>query len=245
MRCYGRVSWIGLSALLTLVGCSQKNATPAAYAPDFDLADVAQPLQVVENAYFLLDDEKSTGRFPCTLALARRDVSADPNAGDNLAVLVPRDEAHWTETFRGLAGVRDVMFIGPVAMRAYGNNIAQRCAVARKLGADLLLDYAYGQTGPNSAKLVGVLYETASVRPLATMHAQQTIRDADGAEAPPKEVWQAADDDVDEPDIRDYDAVYQAKRAFERHALDCIRILLERDRPAPTTQPHRWSRPPR
>lgn len=241
-----RLVFAALPALALLGGCSQKCQRPALYAPDFDLAIIAQPLHVAPDAYFLLDDQPTVGRFPVSLALARHVVAPDPNAADApLAAQRPINEAKWTETFRGLAGVRDVMFLSPVAMRAYDDTPDQRCSVARKLGAGLLLDYAFGQTGPNSAKLVGVLYQTRDARPIATIHAQRIIRDEDGDEVEPKQVWQAADDDHGcEPDIRDYDAAFQASRAFERHALNCIRELLERDQPAPTTQPHRWSRPP-
>ena len=231
----GRVTNVGLPliALLVCLGCHGR--PPAAYEPPLDLAQLAPGLQPPDNSFCLLADVHTEGRFACPLAIAKFLPQGPEN--DRQLVLqspLPEEEAYWTEQVRGVSAIREVVFLRPISVRPEETSLAQLCATAQRLGAPLLLVHVPNRVGPNSARVLGVMYDTASAQPLATLHASSTILNQKGQEVAP---------DRQRGDHRRTDAQYQAQRAFEGHALACLREMIHLDSPSPTTQPHSWQLP--
>ena len=144
------------------------------------------------------------------------------------------EEACWTERMRGVRALRDVIFLSPRSTKIEGQTPAALCAAAHRLGANLLVVYAASGLGTNSAQSVGILYDTPTATPLATIYATARILDAEGVESSPN------------PRIGDHrrdDARYQAQRRFEGYVEAALRELVARDQPSPSTQPSRWQTP--
>lgn len=251
MICAG--TCLGLST-----GCAPR--APAAYEPRIALADFAPGLRAPADGFELLADVHTTGQFACSLAIAKfavppaatdpalaeprsshdgdapqHAVDIVPAAAVRLVPLDPAEEAWWAEALRGVEAVRDLRFVRPLTTRPEGETIADLCEVAVRLDAPLLLVYARNTYGPNSAQVLGALFETAGRQPLATLRSAARMLDAGGVETAP---------DEKEGDHRGEDASWQAQRAFEADVLAVMRELIHRDEPPSTTQPHRWHTPP-
>jgi len=233
MRCVAVGTALLIAATLPLSGCGQKH--PVAYEPPISISDLVTGVPAPDNAYMLLVNEQTEGRFTCPLAIAKLVPDDTPN-GCQLAFQATRndEQAYWTEQVRGVIEVSHVLFLSPRSTRPEGQSIDALCTAADRLGAALLLVYAPNGVGPNSAQVLGVLYDVSTQRALATLHASSRILDDDGEEASPNHK---------KGDHRDVDARFQAQRQFERHTLACLRELMHRDSPPTKTQPHRWQTP--
>jgi len=222
-----------LAIVTTFSGCAARRSH--VYEPRLDLSLLAPDLTAPDNAFTLLAEVHTEGRFACPLAVAKFGWAGE----DTTPALVPQtlspeEEAHWTEQVRGVNALRDVIFLRPLTVRPEEPTVPNLCAAARRLGAPLLLVYAPNLFGPNSAQVFGVLYDTASCHALAVLHVSRVFRDEEGGEVSPAEK---------RGDHRDVDARYQAQRAFEAQTVACLRELIHRDAPAPSTQPHHWQQP--
>jgi len=213
-----------------LAGCAEHK--PIACEPRLALKDLAADLPAPTNAFKLLAAEHTVGRFACAIAIAK---FAPPENADNppLALVEPRpaEQAFWSEQMRGARAIREVIFLNPRGQKPEPPDTENLCATAERLGAPLLLVYTPNGLGPNSAQVLGVLYDVALRRPLATFHASAEFLNKDGEEVSPNEK---------RGDHRDRDARYQAQRSFEQHVLACLRELMHADSPPTTTQPHNW-----
>jgi len=222
-----------LVLIVLLAGCHERRRVT--YGPPLHMDELAAGLPAPENDFALLVDQQTEGRFGCPLAIAKLTPDAsDP--GDPL-VLVPlysNEQAYWSEQMRGVAAVQKLVFLRPRSTRPEGHSVSTLCETAARLGAPLLLTYAPRQLGPNSAQVLGVLYDAESHQPLATVQASSRLLDEDGEEVSPSDK---------RGDHRAQDAGYQAQRKFEEHTLACLRELIHRDSRPPTTQPHKWSQP--
>jgi len=233
-----------LAATVTLlIGCQPK--VPIGYqrqlAPDLFTPGV----EPAENSYRLLIEPQSEGAFPCTLAIAR--VEPDESAaGDFLlaetptsepalrltvAKMSPAEQARWTEAFRGMLAIRDLRFLDPLSLKDRGNDTTGLLRTAARVDASFLLTYLVNRFGPNSAQLIGVLYDVGTTRPVAVVHAYRQYLDEEGREVMV---------DVKPGDQRQIDALYQATARFENLTVACMRELLRGDRPAEEKRPHRW-----
>jgi hypothetical protein len=240
-----QTGWLsGVIALCVVAGCA-KEPVPVAYAPRVTVADFAGELPMPQDGYQMLVQEPTTGRFTCGLAVARlRADSEDGAPVISVGALSPAEQAYWVETFRGVAALTDTSFLAPVTLKAEPEPLTALCRAAGTLGAKLLLVYVPGQIGPNSAEVLGVLYDVPTQRPLATLHRTMTIRNEEGVELPAVELVR---DTKPRQELREHDAYYQTGRAFEQLTLQCVRELLQVDTPPSSTQPHRWHvdyRPP-
>lgn len=217
--------------LLLWTGCA-RGPREVAYQPPLEMDDLIAGLPTPDNTFTLLSDAQTTGRFSCSLAIARL-APRDDETDSRLAYRAtrPNEEAYWTEQMRGVSAIREVFFISPFSTRLKGQQIEGLCDAAVRLEAPLLLVYAANGLGPNSAEVLGVLYETQTRQTLATLHAAARILNEDGEEVSP---------DGKKGDQRDEDARFQAQRRFEAQALACMRELIELDTPPPSTQPHEW-----
>ena len=227
-------SVLGVGMLVAWPGCAEK-PVEVTYDPPLEMSALAPALPAPDNAYMMLNSVETAGRFACPLAVAK--LANDPLAGTReltLQTTCPEEEAQWTERFRGVSAIRELVFLRPLDIKTYISQYTGLFAAARRLDVPLLLVYAPNGYGPNSAQVLGVLYDTATEQPLATLHAAARYLNEEGLETSP---------DFEKGDHRDTDARYRAQRAFEGHALACVRDLIEHDAPSPTTQPHRWQKP--
>lgn len=221
------------------VGCGESKEKKLAmlppYEPPITMADIAPGLAAPDNSYQLLVDERSVGRFACPLAVAKlMPCDGDHDAELRFVEMKPAEQAYWTTRMRGVSAVSDVLFLRPKAVKPFEPDLVSMCNSAIRMDAPLLLIYASNGLGPNSAQVMGVLYDTNTCKPLGTLHAASRFYNDKQLEVSPY---------LEEGDLRDVDARYQAQRDFERHALALLRELIERDVPPATTQPHRWHRP--
>lgn len=233
----GRMFFLGpaLVVLLVASNCRRPPEAVVRYEPPLRLDDLEAGLAYQPNGFRLLTDAPTDGRFPCPLAIAKFTPRESDSGGElHFAALAPLEQALWTEHLRGVNAVRDVIFLRPLSTRPEGQSLAALCAAAARLGAPLLLVYTPNGLGPNSAQVLGVLYDTNRQHPLATLHAEATILNALSLEVSP---YQEAGDQ------RDQDARYQVQRQFEQHTRECLRELIRLDTPPPTTQPHKWDKP--
>lgn len=231
----GLVVAAGLATLVALSGCARKPPVVVLYEPPVEMSDIETGLPTPDNSFALLAVEETVGRFACALAVAKVYPVEDGEDYELvLSVLRPEEQSYWCQQMRGLVEIREVIFPTPTATKLPGSGIDGIMQAAEDMGASLLLFYAPHGLGPNSARVIGALYELPSRRPLATFHSSALFLDEDGAETSPNPL---------EGDHRDVDARYQAQRDFESHVLTCIRALIERDTPPASTQPHNWDTP--
>jgi len=230
MRTVARNAFL-VALAASLFGCQRPSGLTC--EPRLELDQLVPGLQTPDNSYLLLTDGQTRGRFACGLAIAKF-VPADNDAALELAALKPIEQAYWTERLTGVSAVRELVFLSPINTRSGGQSADALCAVAERLDAALLLVYAPNRFGPNSAQVLGVLYDVQHRRPIAALHTSAQILEDDGEEESPAEK---------RGDRRDTDAAYRAPRDFESQTLACVLELVSRDSPTPTTQPHRWQTP--
>jgi hypothetical protein len=223
--------------LLALTGCATTEK-PVAYDPPLVVEDFAANYDFPEEGFRLLADA-STGRFATALAISRYSTRQDPFGCDVMVHecgLSPREQAYWVSTFRGAQKVRSLVFLSPTTLQVAAPGKSARCITADALGAKLLLEYVPTRLGPNSAEIMGVIYDAKTAEPVATLRASRVIVGTAGYEVPPGELA----DEQDADDVRPYDAYYQASRAFEQSAYDAVAQLIQLDEPLPQKERHRW-----
>jgi hypothetical protein len=229
-----RRTGFALAAWIALAGCACSEKRPVVYTPPRVVAQFAPGLTMPDNGYHVLADVHTEGRFACPLAVAK--FAPPPNAALPFVPIPtrPEEEAYWTEQLRGVTAIREVIFMRSLDARPDEATVATLCAAAQRKQAPLLLTYLPDPLGPNSAQILGVVYDTASAQPLATLHAAVRFVDEHGIEASPNKK---------KGDHRAIDGRYQAQRAFEVQALACLRDMIHLDVAPPTTQPHHWQQP--
>ncbi|MFQ5805450.1 MAG: hypothetical protein ACE5I3_03260 [Phycisphaerae bacterium] len=215
-----------------LLGCAVQS--PGAYERRIQMRELAAGVAPVDDGYHLLVQEKTQGRFACSLAIAKFAPANQAGVVD-LVELTPAEEAYWANAVCGISEVRDLQFLSPLSVRPDEPCTDTLCAAAAARGAPLLLLYAPNRYGRNPAQVLGVLYDVKSAQPIASLHASASLLDENDEEVAP---------DGKRGDHRAADAYFQASREFERHVGCCLGELIRNDSPPPTTQPHRWSTPP-
>ena len=214
-------------------GCARQTA-PRVFERQIRMEELAAEIAPVENAYRLEVSEKTQGRFACSLAIAKLSPGAE-SGRLNLVTMTPAEEAWWGRAVHGLMQFRDLQYLTPFSVVPEESRTDTLCAAAREREAALLLIYTPNRFGPNSAQVLGVLYDTQSCCPIAALQTSAHFNNEAGEEFDP---------DLLKEDQRDRDAYYQASRAYEKQFVSCIAELIENDAPAPTTQPNRWQTPP-
>lgn len=231
---------IGLIALTLLGnGCADEPEI-VLYSPPVQLTDFSDPLPLPEEGFLLLQDSDTTGRFSCAMALVKIEALAEEIDFEiQVAPFSMNEQAYWTETYRGINGITDLVFIGPTTVKAAPRPLSVLCDAASGHGAQLLLAYAPAQIGPNSAHLVGVMYDTERCAALATFRETLTLRNGEGDEITAEELSLER-----ELPRREVDAYYIASRRFEDATLMLMRELLLMDSPG-ERQDQRWGPPVR
>lgn len=234
MRCW---RWISVGCLISVAfatGCAARKEAPRVYERQIKLSELAADVPTPKNAFQLRDFERTTGRFACSLAIAKFtwDESSDSIKFRRTSKM---EEAAWVEATRGLSELTDLQFLDPIDTVPNPPTLEFLCGAARDLNTALLLVYIPNRFGPNSAQVLGVLYDSFTGRPLASLHTNAEYLDESGVESPPDEL---------KGDHRQSDAYYQACRAYERLLVRCLGALIDQDAPSTETQPHRWTTPP-
>jgi hypothetical protein len=234
MRAWHRFCICVLFGTIPLAGCASKKEAPCVYERKIEMRDLSAEAAQVENAFVLQTAETTSGRFACSLSVAK--FTLDEAGGTvKFRRMTEMEEAGWVNATCGLKEVTDLQFLNPIDTIPNPPTLDYLCAAARDLHTVMLLIYAPNRFGPNSAQVLGVLYDANTGLPLASLHSSANFLDPEGAESPPDEL---------KGDHRDIDAYYQAERAYERYVVQCLGALIKQDNPPPTTQPHRWSTPP-
>lgn len=233
MRASVRIVVLSACGLAVIVGC--RPDAPISYEPRMQLTELASELPTPNNEFVLVERSNTAGRFACGMAIAKFAATEDANGWRvALANFKSNEEAFWSESMRGISAIRELIFLSPIDTRSDGQSIDGLCLAAERLGASLLLTYRPNRFGPNSAELMGVLYDVPARRAIATLHSSAQFTD---------EADQELIVDDRRGDHRDLDAAVQVAREFEHHTLACLRELIRRDKPATTTQPHDWAIP--
>lgn len=197
------------------------------------MTDLASGAHKPDNGYEFLQSEQTQGRFACRVAIAAYAPIEDQNGLQlRLSDTKPDDQACWVEAFRGVNEIRDLVFLTPTYMRNFAPGRMGACEAAANLGAPLLFTFSTARDRLNAAEAIGVLYDTATCKILATLHGNAAL--------PPK--YEKPDDQNE-----DYVIAEDLKRAalqdLQAHALACIQTLVQRDRRPTTKQPHYWTPP--
>jgi len=228
--------YIVMSAFLggmTLTGCaSSKQETPRVYERQVQLDELVAAAGV-DNACVLRQQAHTAGRFTCSLAIAKY-VPGECAGNSRLSTMTNMEEAAWVEAVRGLIELNDLQFISPLSIVPGEASVESLCAAAQRRRAKLLLIYLPNRYGPNSAQVLGALYDTQTCQPAAILHSSAQYLDEEGVES---------DLDGSEGVWRDRDAYYQASRDCEKKVVQCLGTLIQKDAPPPTTQPHGWRTP--
>ena len=228
-------------AALTLTGCAEKKAQVCwSPAPRVAWSDVTEtPAETPRDAYRILTDAPTQGLFPAAVGVTRIAVNVDgaPTAmADTIAIdsdsrlLLHRDPRNeflrWNSSFDNQMAVSEVF---PIAQRDLGGDqVAPRRIndAFHALDARVGLVYGVNELSACETEMFGAIYETATARPLALVHAQ-------AASVPPLN-----DADADDPWKHDSRALVRAR--FERLVHGCMRELIRNDEPAPVAPVEGW-----
>lgn len=231
--------------LLCANGCSKKpTPPPAAYiGPTTSprALGVTEVPEVSPCGYTLFQDEQSTGRFPCALAVARLIPAGDfykpCNLGDDgdgkwwIDNLPDFEATRWNGLCDTIPQIREITVMSRRSVVSPDAPVSGILASAKRVNSGLCLVYGPASTAPDHAALHGVLLDTDSNAAIAFIRAD--AGPCDFEPKPPDRV---------KKDQRNEDVNYLVARQFEQHLRCCILELIERDQPRTTTQPSPWNR---
>ncbi|HNQ24173.1 MAG TPA: hypothetical protein PKK06_13885 [Phycisphaerae bacterium] len=226
-------------AVLTglLGGCAGPRPQPWAPAPQVhweELAGTAVP--AAEDGYVILSPEPTQGRFPAAIGVSRVGVEiVNAETAERRPYLCPRPRNEflsWNSAFDDQMAVSEVF---PVWQRDLGGAEAtpgQIVAAFRALGAKVGLIYAQNAPSETEAEMLGVIYDTDTTTPLATVHAR-------AHSVPPRERPRGPRHAI--PWETDARALVRVE--FQNEVARCLRELLKRDVPQTVDVPAGWVMP--
>lgn len=191
------------------------------------------PVIKVDEGYRILLCEPTQGFFPASVGVTRLAIEVmDEDAHTTKPILLtdPRNEfLQWNRALDDLMAVSEVF---PIVERDLGGQEAdppQIIAATRALHAKLGLVYAVNELSPTEAEMFGVLYDTAKLRPMASVHARAvSVPPPDPEQEQPPNPWET-------------DARALVRQKFERRMHACIREIIEQDQPRTTDAPLGWT----
>ena len=229
------------AAVLVVVlvsGCSEKKVgVPAAYSgptlcsDSFGVSRGPCPA----TGFVILETQKSHGRFPCRVAVARlipapKEPFTDPLPTEWALGSIPNEEGtYWTSLFNTVPDVQGVALMDPLNMEHPEANLEKIAATAAIMKSGLCVIFGPGPAEANSASVLGVIMDAARRERIACVQAL----------AGPKDHYEAQPDRMI-GDQRNEDVNYIAMRRFEQQVRQCMEQLRSRDIPAPATQPSPW-----
>lgn len=229
---------LAVAALIAASGCSeQKILTPAAYSgptlvsDNFGVGKVPCPT----TGFVILDKQKSRGRFPCRVTVARlapapADPFADPLATEwALSSVKGEESTYWTSLFNTVPVIQGVTVMDPLNMEHPEANLEKIAATAAKMKTSLCVVFGPGPADPGYASVIGVIMDTERRERIACIQAL----------AGPGDFYEPPPDRMD-GDQRYEDVNYIAMRRFQQQVRQCVEQLRLQDIPAPATQPSPW-----
>ncbi len=236
----------GLAAL-AWPGCASSQPTPTTVR-HVEFAQLAASAPRPEtNTYMILQKGKTSGRFPCSLAVVRVTsleseyvedaVDGKPQkvSGPQQLLLDLPNEVRavpWTELCDHFPSITCVKVLGRPAVPFKEVTITDLLKAGLLQHTSLILIYGQDDFGPNQIRLFGALYDTMSGGLVATIQAQ--VEPVPGLPTPPDRL---------EEDQRHEDAVCLTIQRFQQLTLQCLYELAQLDVPSTTTQPNPWDRP--
>jgi hypothetical protein len=221
---------------LTLFGgcCSEKREEVWIAPPRVHWEHVStDPVRAVDQGYRILLREPTSGMFPASIGVTRIAIEVtDERAQSTKPLLMtnPRNEfLQWNRAFDDLMAISEVF---PIVNRDLGGHEAdppQIIAATRALHAKLGMVYAVNELSPTVVEMFGVIYDTKTARPIASIHAREESE-------PRPEV-----EPDEHPDLWKTDARALVRQAFERRVHACLREMIERDERTTTKIPEGWT----
>lgn len=220
-----------------VAGCRKEKALvyytgPVMPAGEIDAGSEALPT----TGYRIVEAERSVGRFPGALAVARLAPPGPIRISDDgvrthwRITTIPEEEAtYWNALFNRFPRIREVIVLDAVAVTWPEADHQEMNAASQRLKADLCLIYGPADAPVNSAALAGVILDAHTGEPVAHLRAQ----------AGPSN-YEPPHDDTFKEDLRYRDPAYLAARRFELQARRCMDELIRRDQPPPSTLPSEW-----
>jgi hypothetical protein len=220
-------------------GCAEKDVEPIVLEPETKLSDIAGgTLTTKKNQYHLVNRNRSEGRFPGAVAVARLKLAdGAPIEAPRPVELKPlKDEeaAYWNHLFDNLRWVRQYFELSPMSVQTPVVSAKALLGAAKRLDASLCLLYGQSDFEDLRSHVVGVLYETGTGQLLATIQAESVGAEDWLEERPP---------DRPEMDNRHQDNHYLAARKFQRLVHACVRELVSLDKPTREEKPSGWKEP--
>lgn len=138
----------------------------------------------------------------------------------------------WNSAFDDLPAVVESFPVVSRDLLGYDPSAERVLQAAGDLGATLSLVYAVNIPAPHEYEMFGILYETATARPLAAIHTHQIS-------LPAPEDRQRAENNVD---AWSYEARALARCRFVKLVHDGLRDMIARDEPKQVEVPEGWIR---
>lgn len=189
----------------------------------------------VAEGFRLLVAEPTKGVFPTSIAVARLAATAEVNGAEVLA-LDTRPEVDflaWNSCFDDLRPVSEVFPVNARAMNGEAIAVPTLLDNAAALRAGMILAYSEERQTPQRYELRGVLYEVATRRALASLHAIGFVQ----APVAPDEEY-AGDDPADH--FERVDPRELARKEFRQYARECLLALMAKDEAAEPVAPEGW-----
>lgn len=226
---YRYTIWVAVF-IAAIAGCSSNEAPLAYSGVTLPVQNLGGAADCPADAYVLHDAEHSRGRFPCALAIARLEHAESPDgAGWQVATMRPEEGSYWHTTFTAAPGIRTVVLLDGLSSPEHTEEVGSLAAATHRLEAGLCLVYGPAEAAPGEAARAGVLVETASANPIATIRAQAGAGD-----------FQVPSPGAPEGDQRNQDVNWLLARKWERLVRRCVAELVARDDKPATTQPSPW-----
>ncbi len=192
------------------------------------------PVHPVYDGYRILTPRPTHGFFPASMAVTRLAIQVEDEQGQTTRPYLltdPRNEfLQWNRAFDNLMAISEVF---PIVERDLGGGEAdppQVLAACRALHAKLGLIYAVNELDRGVSEMFGVLYDTTSEQPMASLHALAVSVIPPGPEQGDQAVdpWES-------------DARALVRERFERRVHACIRELILQDARATIEAPKGWT----
>jgi hypothetical protein len=211
-------------------------------APAVEWSDLApgQTLRI-ENGVQLVAEEKTTGVFPTSIAVARLTGVpriADEPAAFDLHMKPEVDFLAWNSVFDDFRSISEVFPLNVMALDGADVTLHSLLTTANDLEAGLLLVYTEVHTNPMDIELRGAFYQIPDGQVLALIQSNTDLAYLAAHEA---------DDDDDDDDCetsRDErelcDPRVNSIRQFESAARACLLNLMAADEPGDVVPPEGW-----
>jgi hypothetical protein len=224
--------------LVLLAGCrEEKGFLASPNSTEVTWQALQGPLSNPPSDQFRLAiTEKTQGVFPAAIAVARVVRPDDPAVDTSTFALSMKPEVDflaWNSVFDDFRTISDVFPLNTKSLDGAAPSTPAIIASGRALKAKLCLIYAESQVAPTQAAIRGVLFEVASARPLAEIHARGCV----------DEPLLLSPDDQRGTLPRDWETrvpLLVARRRFELLTRQCLLALMANDEPMPTVRPEGW-----